>query len=123
MPSFNSLFKSFFKPFKKEPKDVKNVFDYHFFDQKYFLHLYASEVDFANRLNITLNKLNQISKTFYEKSFSYLIEECRYEHFMKEFENPLNADLPFESIIKLSGFENNDSFIQFVHEKRNKSTK
>jgi hypothetical protein len=37
---------------------------------------------------------------------------------MKEFENPINADLPFESIIKLSGFDNNDSFLQFVHEKR-----
>lgn len=120
MPSISQSFKSFFKLFDQKSKGLKDIFDYHFFDQKYFLHPSASETDFANRLNISLESLNQISKTFYFSPFSYLIEEHRYQHFMKEFENPINADLPFESIIKLSGFENNDSFIQFVHEKRNK---
>ena len=120
MPSIFKLFKSFFKLFDQKSNGLKDIFDYHFFDQKYFLQPSASETDFANRLNISLENLNQISKTFYYSPFSDLIEEHRYLHFMKEFENPINADLPFESIIKLSGFDNNDSFLQFVHEKRKK---
>jgi hypothetical protein len=123
VPTFLNLFKSLFSPLHHKSKGMKNIFDHHFFEQKYFLQPSASENDFANRLNISLENLNQISKTFYFRPFSYLIEEHRYQHFMKEFENPINADLPFESIIKLSGFENNDSFIQFVHEKRNKTIK
>lgn len=123
VPSLLNIFKSLISPFDQKSKGMKDIFDHHFFEQKYFLQPSASEHDFADRLNISLENLNQISKTFYFRPFSYLIEEHRYQHFMKEFENPLNADLPFESIIKLSGFENNDSFIQFVHEKRNKVNK
>ena len=35
---------------------------------------------------------------------------------MKEFQNPFNASLPIDSVIKLSGFDNNESFVNYAKE-------
>jgi hypothetical protein len=116
--SFKKLFKCFLY---RKSRSINDIFEYHFFEQKYFLQQFASEADFAKLLNISPDILNQISKTYYFNTFSDLIEEYRYLHFLNEFENPINAELPFDSVIKLSGFENNVSFINYIKEKRNNS--
>jgi hypothetical protein len=40
---------------------------------------------------------------------------------MAEFQNPINTDLPIESVIKLCGFENNLAFAAYVKEKHENS--
>lgn len=117
---FKDIYQNFLNRFLfRNTSNIKNLFDHHFFDQKYFLQPSASEIDFAKLLNVSTEILNHISKTYYLNSFVNLIEEYRYMHFIKEFENPLNADLPLDSIIKLSGFEDNNRFADFVKNKSN----
>lgn len=103
--------------FDQKLKKVKALFDYYFFYQKYFLKQSASELEFSNLLNINVTILNNVSKTYYSTNFTNLIQEYRYLHLINEFENPINADLPFESILKFSGFENNLSFVEYVKAK------
>lgn len=42
---------------------------------------------------------------------------------MAEFQNPINTDLPIESVIRLCGFENNAAFVEYVKVKNEKSIK
>ena len=37
---------------------------------------------------------------------------------MQEMKNPFNENLTIESLIKLSGFDNNESFATYVKEKQ-----
>ena len=88
----------------------KSVFDHCFFDLKYYLHKDASIKDLSNLLNISVQKLDQISLENYACTCELLINEYRYKHLISELESPLNSSLTIESIIKLSGFENNIKF-------------
>ena len=115
-----SLF-TFFKDvisrnFLKDPTS-KIVFDHYFFDLKYYLHIDASIADFSNLLNITSEKIDHISKEYYSCSFDILLNEHRYQHFVKELVSHHSTNLTIESIIKLSGFENNKKFSDFVKSK------
>jgi len=93
-----------------------NIFDHYFFQQKYYLHTSASVENFAKLLNTNADKLDYISKKYNMASFNELIQQARYEHLMKEFQNPFNASLPIDSVIKLSGFDNNESFVNYAKE-------
>lgn len=93
-----------------------NIFDHYFFEQKYYLHASASLVNFAKLLNTNADKLNHISRKYNSSSFEELIQQSRYEHLLKEFQNPFNASLPIDSVIKLSGFDNNESFVNYAKE-------
>jgi len=94
----------------------QNIFDHYFFEQKYYLHTSASVENFAKLLNTNADKLNYISKKYNLSSFNELIQQARYEHLLKEFKNPFNASLPIDSVIKLSGFHNNESFVNYAKE-------
>jgi AraC-like DNA-binding protein len=104
----NSLFPS--KP------GFNNIFNHYFFEQKYYLHNSASLENFAKLLNTNTDKLDYISKKYYSSSFQELIQQARYDHLLKEFQNPFNASLPIDSVIKLSGFDNNESFVNYAKE-------
>jgi len=93
-----------------------NIFDHYFFEQKYYLHTSASVENFAKLLNTNTDKLDYISKKYNLSSFNELIQKARYEHLLKEFQNPFNASLPIDSVIKLSGFDNNESFVNYAKE-------
>lgn len=95
----------------------KTVFDHYFFDLKYYLHKDASIKDLSNLLNISIQKLDQISIEYYACSCESLINEYRYKHLIAELESPLNSSLTIDSIMKLSGFENNIQFSDFVKSK------
>lgn len=116
MSLFNS-FKDFFFKYRLNDPTSKIVFDHYFFDFKYYLQKNASSEDFAPILNIDSSSLDKISVAYYGHSFITLINENRYHHFMKELENPYNENLTIESLIKLSGFDNNESFVTYVKEK------
>ncbi len=94
----------------------QNIFEHYFFEQKYYLHTSASLQNFAKLLNTNADKLNHISNKYNSSSFEELIQQSRYEHLMKEFQNPFNASLPIDSVIKLSGFDNNESFVNYAKE-------
>ena len=96
----------------------KTVFDHYFLDFKYYLQKNASAEDFAPILNIKIESLDKISISYYGLSFIELINEYRYKHFMQEMKNPFNENLTIESLIKLSGFDNNESFATYVKEKQ-----
>jgi len=115
---FFTFFKDFFSKRHLSKSDSKLVFDHYFFDLKYYLHKDASTEDFSGLLAISPEKLDQISKVNYSIPFELLLNEHRYIHFMNELENSVNANLSFESIIKLCGYENNDKFVDFIKEKR-----
>lgn len=117
MPLY-SFIKNFFSKRHSSNTDSKSVFDHYFFDLKYYLRKDASTEDFSSLLEISPEKLDQFSKANYSISFELLLNEHRYIHFMNELENSVNANLSFDSIIKLCGFENNDKFVDFVKEKR-----
>lgn len=106
----------FFRNHLKGPTN-KNVFDHYFFDLKYYLHKDASIKDLSNLLSISVQKLDQISIEYYACSCESLINEYRYKHLISELESPLNSTLTIESIIKLSGFENNIQFSDFLKSK------
>lgn len=94
-----------------------HVFDHYFFDLKYYLHLDASNEDFSNLLNISTERLDQISIEKYSCSFSTLLNENRYKHLIKELENPLNARLTIDSLMKLNGYSNNQKFVDYLESK------
>ena len=100
--------------FRKNNAHLKNVFDHYFFDLKYYLHKDASIQDFSLLLNVSSEKLNKIAEDNYDLTFPILINEYRYRHCMVELENPVNANLSIESIIKLCGYTANDKFVEFV---------
>ena len=117
MSLFN-LFKDFFLKYRFNDPTSKTVFDHYFFDSKYYLQKNASAQDFAPVLNIEAERLDKISMSYYGLLFIELINEYRYQHFMQEMKNPFNENLTIESLIKLSGFDNNESFATYVKEKQ-----
>jgi len=116
MSLFN-LFKHLFTKHRLDEATSESVFDHYFFDLKYYLHKDASIQDFALLLNVSSEKLNKIAEVNYNLSFPTLINEYRYRHFMGELENPVNADLSIDSIIKFCGYTANDKFDEFVKER------
>jgi hypothetical protein len=90
------------------------LLNHHFFDLKYYLNPNASEQNFAHQLNISVEKLNLISLNYYNYSFEFLINEKRYQHFLKEMQNPLNANLTIHSILNLCGFGSSSYFVDFI---------
>jgi hypothetical protein len=62
--------------------------------------------------------LDKISKVNYNCFFETLLNEYRYNHLLNELESPINSNLTIESILKLSGFENNGKFKEFVKSKK-----
>ena len=117
MPLFN-LFKDFIIKYRLKSCTNKNVFDHYFFDLKYYLHNDASIEDLSSLLNISTQKLDQIAIENYACSCELLINEYRYKQFLEELESPLNSSLTIESLLKISGFENNKQFIDFVQSKQ-----
>jgi AraC-like DNA-binding protein len=117
---FNFLREVFMKNLKNNNKEI---LDHYFFENKYYLFSHASEDDFAKLLNISKEKLNSYSKFYFDQSFQSLINESRYNHVIEEFQNPINTDLPIDSVIKLCGFENNQAFVEYVKEKDENSYK
>ena len=116
--SLFSFCKEFILKYRQNEPTSKTVFDHYFFDSKYYLRKEASTDDFSSLLEISPEKLDQFSKANYSIPFELLLNEQRYIHFMNELENSVNANLSFESIIKLCGYENNDKFVDFVKAKR-----
>ena len=111
------LFKEFISKYRLNNPTSKTVFDHYFFDFKYYLQKEASNEDFAPILNLDPQTLDKFSVAYYGLSFTELINENRYKHFMQELEHPFNEDLTIESIIKISGFDTNESFVNYVKEK------
>ena len=111
------FFKYFFLKHRLNNPASKIVFDHYFFDLKYYLHPAASNEGFSNLLNISNEQLEQISNDHYGSPFQILLNEYRYQHFMRELESPINSNLSIESIMKLSGFESNDKFVEFLKTK------
>ena len=111
-------FKEIILKFRSSDAHNKNVFDHYFFDSKYYLQPTASSEDFAPVLNIEGEILDKISMSYYGLSFIELINEYRYQHFMQELKYPFNENLTIDSLIKLSGFDNNESFVKYAKEKQ-----
>jgi hypothetical protein len=104
----------FFQNFLNKEKRDKYLFDHHFFVNQYFLHKSASLDNMAKILNIKMEKVNQISLSNYGVEFEVLCSEYKFKHFWEEFTNPLNAELPVDSIIKSAGFISNDDFSESI---------
>ena len=117
------FFKDLLSRFKSSDTNAKDVFDHYFFDLKYYLNKDASVEQFAHLLNYKSEKLDRIAITYYGNEFDLLINEYRYKHFLKEFESPYNKDLSIESVIKFSGFDSNENFVEYVKEIQEKSNK
>jgi len=115
------FFKGYFSKYGLNNPTNKSVFDHYFFDHNYYLQKNASKEDFAPLLNIDTQYLDKISVTYYGHPFNILINEFRYNHFVKELIHPINENLTLDSLIKLSGFDNNESFMNYVKEKKLKS--
>jgi hypothetical protein len=92
----------------------KYLFDHHFFVNQYFLHKSASLDNMAKILNIKMEQVNQISLSNYGVEFEVLCSEYKFKHFWEEFTNPLNSELPVDSIIKSAGFISNDDFSESI---------
>ena len=111
------FFKDLFLKYRLNDPTSKTVFDHYFFDHNYFLQKNASIEDFAPILNLDTQSLDKIAIAYYGYSFTILINEYRYNHFVKELLHPINENLTIESLIKLSGFDNNESFVKYATEK------
>ena len=85
---------------------------------KYYLNKDASIQDLSNLLNISTQKLDQISIKNYACSCELLINEYRYKQFLEELESSINSNLSVESILKFSGFEDNIKFVDFIKSKQ-----
>ena len=107
--------------FLNKESRYKHLFDHHFFANQYFLHKSASLDNMAKILNINIEKVNQITLSHYGKSFETLCSEYKFKHFWEEFTNPLNAELPVESIIKSAGFNSNDDFSETILKRKEES--
>ena len=112
------FFKDFYVKYRQNDPTSKTVFDHYFFDSKYYLQPTASSEDFAPVLNIEGEILDKITMSYYGLSFIELINENRYQHFMQELKRPFNENLTIDSLIKLSGFDNNESFVKYAKEKQ-----
>ncbi len=112
--SFSNFFNNLLLKYRSTDPNNKIVFDHYFFDLKYYLHQDSSGEEFSILLNISIEKLDQITHQNYGCSFHTLLNECRYRHLIDELESPINSNLTIESIIKLSGFNGNENFVDFI---------
>lgn len=115
--SFFNFLKEFVLKFRQNDSTSKNVFDHYFFDLKFYLHQDTYRQEFSILLNISDEKLDQISIYYYGSPFQSLLNECRYRHLIEEIESPINSNISIESIIKLSGFSGYDNFVEFIKKK------
>lgn len=104
----------YIKIFGKKVNRLKVLFDHHFFINKYYLHKSASCAALANMLNISNIELEQIVTTNYAIGFDSLRDMYRFKHFWDEFTNPVNADLPVQSVIAFCGFSSNQEFNSLI---------
>jgi hypothetical protein len=95
------------------------VFDHYFFGSKYYLNPTASTEDFSVLLNISSEQLDKISKVYYNCLFETLLNEHRYRYFLDELNNPINSNLTMDSIIRLSGYDDKDEFLEIVKNHKN----
>jgi hypothetical protein len=116
MSLFN-YFKDFIAKCRLNDPTSKTVFDHYFFDLKYYLHQDTSNEEFSTLLNITNEKLDQITHQNYGSSFQTLLNECRYRHVLEEVESPINSQMSMESIVRLSGFKDSGKFVDFIKTK------
>lgn len=100
--------------------NLKSRFDHYFFDHKYFLRPSTSDLDFSKLVKLSVDQINQISLMYYSFKFNDLIVKYQYDHILKELENPVNADLPIESVIKSTGFDSSTKFVEFINSNKNK---
>jgi methylphosphotriester-DNA--protein-cysteine methyltransferase len=121
MKVLNALKLFYIRNLIKNENKVKFLFDHHFFTNQYYLHKSASEVHMANILNIMPFQLNQITQKSYNLDFEDLCEKYRFAHFWNEFTNPLNADLPINSLIDASGFKSNEDFSSLMSSHKEES--
>jgi hypothetical protein len=112
-------FKDLFSKFRENDAASKNVFDHYFFGSKYYLHPTASKEDFSVLLNISPEQLDKISKVYYNCLFETLLNEYRYRYFLDELNNPINSNLTMDSIIRLSGYDDKDEFLEIVKNHKN----
>lgn len=114
MNFFNTLRFILIRYYHGNEYQKKLLFDHHFFKYRYYLHKSASEVHMANILNISSKTLNDITLKNYNLNFNELCEKFRFEHFWTEFTNPLNLNLPINSIIDASGFPSTTDFTSLM---------
>jgi hypothetical protein len=108
-------FKQFFiQNFLNQASRNKYLFDHHFFVNQYYLHKSASIENISKILNISVNEVNQITLKHYELNFETLCNNYKMQHFWNEFNNPLNAELPVDSIIKSAGFSSSVDFSESI---------
>jgi hypothetical protein len=108
------FFKNLFVKYLFKDISSKKVFDHYFFDLKYYLHQDASIENFAFLLNMTSNKVVRITSTYYHCSFQVLLNEHRCNQVLLELNNPVNAGLSMDSMIKLSGFESSEQYSGYL---------
>jgi len=123
MKVFNLLKLFYIRNLIKNDKKVKVLFDHHFFTNHYYLHKSASEVHMANILNIMPSDLNAIAQKNYHLSFKDSCEKYRLAHFWNEFTNPLNSELPINSLINASGFQSKEDFSNLISSHKEESKK
>ncbi len=104
----------FLRYFLNKESRSKYLFDHHFFVNQYYLHKSASLENMSKILNISPSTVNQITNTYYAMEFESLCSKYKFQHFWDEFTNPLNSELPVESIIKSAGFNSNDDFTEII---------
>jgi len=100
--------------FTQKVNRTKVLFDHHFFMNKYYLHKTASIEELASMLNISNTELDQVVSKHYAIGFEPLRDMYRFKHFWDEFTNPLNADLPVQSVIAFCGFSSNQEFNNLI---------
>ena len=120
--SLTSHLKQFYlRYFLNKQSRSKFLFDHHFFVNQYYLHKSASLENMAKILNISPATVNHITYTYYSMEFENLCSKHKFQHFWDEFTNPLNAELPVESIIKSAGFNSNDDFSEIIQKNKEES--
>ncbi len=110
MQIFYTLNLFYVKKFGKKEQKNKILFDHHFFVNKYYLHKSATAENLTRILNITDIELQTLSLKNYTMAFETLRDMYRFQHFWNEFTNPVNADLPIQSVITLCGFSSSKEF-------------
>lgn len=117
---FFDFFSNFLSNHSTVVNPDKETFDHYFFDLKYYLKPSASLEEFSNLLKISVIRVNNISQSHYFLTFDKLIYEHRYIHIMSEFNNPVNANMSLDAIVKLSGYEDGSSFADFIKKRKEK---
>ena len=121
MKAMNSIVLYFIRNWMKKETSNRFLFNHHFFNNRYYLQKSASDEYMAFILNITVSELNIIVKQSYDHDFKTLCDLYRFKHFWEEFTNPLNANLPVQSIISSCGFNSVDDFKDSMKEHKEES--